>query len=235
MKHHPGQAFGIRGPSGADPGTRAPSTQLKTLGNSNGGNKYAALIALLDALEDTDELDGDTKGLRMDAEQPIPGQGAPETTGTFHDQQPSQTSGLPRRDLSPTPVKLPRQDSSCAVGDARLVHERRRAPEQRLDQHLRNHGMRSESARSYAVGLGRKQIAQDAAKAATAGDLDDFLRFCPGAAKIEALSPPVRSTTATRQSPIAQDAATATWTWQFNPMTNALEQVLVRRDQFNKG
>jgi hypothetical protein len=244
MKHHPGQAFGIPSVSGADPGTRAPSTQLKTLGDNNGRNKFANLIELLDALEAAEqEEDGDTKGL-MDAElpPPIPGQGGPETTGVYHDQQPQQqplinpqaTTGAPRRDVSPTPVKLPGQDASCAVGDARLIHERRQAPVQRLDQHLRNNGMRSASRREYAVGLGRKQIAQDAARAEAGSTEDDFFKFCPGAAKIEALSPPVPSTTASRKKLALDNAASTVWTWQFNPMTNALEQVPVRRDAFKR-
>jgi hypothetical protein len=62
--------------------------------------------------------------------------------------------------------------------------------EQRLDQHLKNNGMRSAAHRAYAVEIGRKIIAKDAAMANTraAGDLDDFFKICPGAAKIEALT-----------------------------------------------
>src|SRR5262249_41116441 len=146
-----------------------PSTQLDQNGN---GNRFASLIELLDALEATEqEDDGDTKGL-MDGELPIAGQGAPEATGVYHDQaqtplvQPG-SQGQPRRKAPPPPVKLPgAQDASCAVGDARLIYERRQMPAQRLNDHLRNNGMCSASSRDYAVGLGRKQIAQDEARAA---------------------------------------------------------------------
>jgi hypothetical protein len=231
MKHR-GQAFGIPGtPNTA--GTRTPSTQLGR--NGNGNNKFATLIELLDALEaaeqNGEEVD-DTKGL-MDAELPPPitGQRAPATTGVYHDQQPlikPESSPLPVREATPKPARLPGQDSSCAVGDARHIYEQRRMPEQRLDQHLRASGMRSATSRDYAVGLGRKQIAQDAAKAEAGSSEDDFFKFCPGAAKIEALSPPVPSTSASRMK-LAQDNAAVIWTWQFNPMTNALEQVPVKR------
>jgi hypothetical protein len=62
-------------------------------------------------------------------------------------------------------------------------------PEQRLDQHLRNHGMRSEAHRSHAVEMGRMILAQDAAKAndSTGGTLEDFFEFVPGARKIDVL------------------------------------------------
>jgi hypothetical protein len=236
MKHHPGQAFGIRGPAGAEPGTHAPSTRLQTSVNNNGNGKFISLIELLDALEaageNGQELDEDEECGNVPP--PIAGQGGPESTGTIHDADPlirSPGQGLPMRESArqPSPVKMPGQDHSCAVGDARRMQEQRRAPEQRLDRHLRKSGMRSAAHRDYAVGLGRKQIAHDAAMAedSVGGDLDDFLKFCPGAGKIESLSPPVRSTTPNNRR-IGQDAA-VTWTWQFNPMTNALEQVPVSR------
>jgi len=175
----------------------------------------------------------------MDGELPIAGQGAPEATGVYHDQaqtplvQPG-SQGQPRRKAPPPPVKLPgAQDASCAVGDARLIYERRQMPAQRLNDHLRNNGMCSASSRDYAVGLGRKQIAQDEARAA-ASDEDDFLKVCPGAAKIDVLGPSApsgRSAPAKKQ--LGQDVSTV-WTWQFNPLTNALEQVPVRRDAFKR-
>jgi hypothetical protein len=79
--------------------------------------------------------------------------------------------------------------------------------------------------------LGRKQIAKDAAIAADSagGDLDDFLKFCPGARRIEALSPPVRSTTENKR--IAQDSASTVYVWEFNPITNMLEQRKVNRNR----
>ena len=99
MKHHPGQAFGIPGPAGAEPGTQAPSTQLN---GSNVNGKFASLIALLDALEaaerNGEELDDD-----LDSDQ-ILGQGAPKMTGVYHDQQPPPRPSPMRRELSPTPV-----------------------------------------------------------------------------------------------------------------------------------
>jgi hypothetical protein len=230
MKHHPEQAFGIPGPAGAEPGTQAPSTQL----NGHSGNgKFASLIALLDALEAAEQngekLDEDEEFTGLTA-----GQGAPETTGVYHDQQPPPRPSPMRRELSSTPVKLPGQDSSCAVGDARHMQERRRAPEQRLDEHLRKNGMRTEAHRAYAVDMGRKIIAKDAAMAATANGLDDFVKFCPGAGKVDLLGPATPSVRSTPAEPqLAQDAAVI-WTWRFNPMTNAMEQVPVRRDQFDK-
>jgi len=133
-----------------------------------------------------------------------------------------------RRELSPTPVKLPGQDSSCAVGDTRYLQERRRAPEQRFDQHLQDSGLRSAASRAYAGDIRRRIVAKDAAMAASRGDLEDFLKFCPGAGKIEALTPSPSATTAKRQ--IAQDAGVI-WTWRFNPMTNAMEQVPVKPER----
>jgi len=109
-----------------------------------------------------------------------------------------------RRELSPTPVKLPGQDSaSCAVGDARYLQERRRMPAQRLDQHLRDSGMRSEAKRAHAVEIGRRIVAKDAAMAASAGanDLDDFFKMVPGAAKLEVLTPSAPSVRATPAKP----------------------------------
>jgi hypothetical protein len=179
-----GQAFGITGPAGAEPGTRAPSTQL----DKNGNSKFTSLIELLDALEAA-EQEGD------DEEDLLRGQGAPESTGAMHDEQPlikpPGSQALPMREAPPRPIGLPsaHDSASYSTGDARIMHERRRAPEQRLDQHLRNHGMRSEAKRAYAVEMGRKILAQDAAKAndSTGSSLDDFLKFCPGAEKIDVL------------------------------------------------
>jgi hypothetical protein len=96
--------------------------------------------------------------------------------------------------------------------------------------------MRSEAKRAYAVDMGRKILANNAAVACdSAGNgLDDFLKFCPGAGKIEALGPSGTSdvaTTANRQ--IAQDSASTIWVFEFDS-TNALVQRPINRDQFNK-
>jgi hypothetical protein len=115
------------------------------------------------------------------------------------------------------------------------MQEQRSAPEQRLDRHLKNAGMRSAAHRDYATGLARKQIAHDAAMAAAGGDLDDFFKTCPGAARIESLRPPVRSTMtpASNKRPIAQDGGKV-WVWRFNSMTNAMEHVAVDRSEFDR-
>jgi hypothetical protein len=230
-----GQAFGIPGPSGADPGTQTPSSRLATAANNNGSGKFASLIELLDALEAARE-----NGQEVDDEEelgggelpgPIQGEGGPESIGTIHDADPliqPPDPGMPRREAPPQQVKMPGQDHSCSVGDARILQERLRAPEQRLDRHLRNSGMRSAAHRDYARELGRRQIAHDVAMAEAGGDLADFLAFCPGAGRIEALTPSARPSTPNNTRKIAQDGSVV-WVWQFNPMTNALEQVPVSR------
>jgi len=77
--------------------------------------------------------------------------------------------------------------------------------------------------------MGRKQIAKDAAVTASPDGLEDFLQFCPGAGKVEALTPP---DPAPVMKPLAQDSVL--YTWNFNPLTNCLEQVPVRRDAFKR-
>jgi hypothetical protein len=219
-----GQASGIRSAAGAEPGTRAPSTQLK-----NGSvDAYAGLEGLIRLLDLLDEEE-DNWGAPMDAQQPIPGQGAPETTGTYYDQEPRKQ--LPMREAPPTPVKLPAQDYSCGTGDARIMHERRML-DQRVDQFLRNQGMRSEAHRSYVIESGQRLRAKNAAIACdSAGDtLEDFFAFHPGARKIDVLSTPSGSMTANKK--MAQDASTI-YVWEFNPITNMLEQRQVDRGQFN--
>jgi hypothetical protein len=219
-----GQASGIRSAAGAEPGTRAPSTRLR----NESVDAYAGLEGLIRLLDLLDEEE-DKGGAPMDAQQPIAGQGTPETTGTYYDQEPLKQ--LPMREAPPRPVKMPAQDYSCATGDARIM-EQRRAPQQRLDQHLRNHGMDSEAKRAYAVDMGRKIIAKNEALACdSAGDtLKDFFAFLPGARKIDVLSTPSCSMTANKK--IAQDASTI-YVWEFNPITNILEQRPVDRGQFN--
>jgi hypothetical protein len=130
--------------------------------------------------------------------------------------------------VGPDPTRTASVAKARVVASAASGEAARARPQlQRLDRHLKNAGMRSAAHRDYAVGLGRKQIAQDRAAAEVGGDLDDFLKFCPGAGRIESLSPPVRPATANKRS-IAQDGS-AVWVWRFNPLTNCLEQV--RSDQ----
>jgi hypothetical protein len=62
---HRGQAFGIPGPAGAEPGTQAPSTRLN---GSNVNGKFASLIALLDALEAVEQNGGE-----LDEDEEFPG------------------------------------------------------------------------------------------------------------------------------------------------------------------
>lgn len=232
----PGQAFGIPGPSGAEPGTQAKP------------NKFANLMALLDALADVDpdlddENDGEYPPGDVGEEGLIGGAGAQPPSGAQpmpgmameDDPQLPMVKKLPNREPSQPPVGLPakRDTLSVPTGDAALMHQRR-APTQRLDQHLRQSGLRSEAHRKYAANLAQKTrakseaIAQDSA----ANGLDDFLKCYPGAGNVDSLTPtPTTPPRATKRH--AHDAASIT-TWWTNPMTNMVEQIQVSRTDFNK-
>ena len=157
------------------PGVEAASTALKP-------NKCPSLMELLDALEfkDEDEIDG---------EQPAPDEGGmmPRndggmTNGSGPMMNREALKPLPMRDAPPTPV---RDSMSFATGDAAIA-ERRRAFDRRLEQHLRDNGLRSEAHRGHAVALGRQERARMALDAASDG-FEDFSMFCPGIARIDVL------------------------------------------------
>jgi hypothetical protein len=160
-----------------DPDTEAAPTALKP-------NKYQSLMELLDALEleHEDEIDGEQP------DEGIVSGGGSRSSGMMMEEEPLKP--LPMREALPTPVKLPaaKDSASYATGDAAIIQQRR-AVEHRLDRHLRENGLRSEAHRNYVIETGQRIRAKKMANdSANAGDtLDDFLRFRPGAGKIDVL------------------------------------------------
>jgi hypothetical protein len=236
-----GQALGMPGPAGREPGTRAPSTQLASNGNGNGSKLIENLCQLLDMLDEEEDDGGeylaDQSAVYGGSGAAPASQGAP-SGGTTMNQAPSLKPSPMRRELSPAPVKLPaaHDSMSYSVGDARIVDDQHRSFAQAFDQHLRRSGMRSEASRKYALDMALKIRARNNAMAtdSATGTLDGFAQFRPGAMKIDVLNPSTtRPPTVNKKRP-AQDSAAHVWVTEFNPITNMMEQRAISRDVFNK-